>query len=778
MQRLLFSFFLIGFCSVFLLSNSFGQCAAMQPVNLGLDTTLCTGQTILLNAATTGPYNSYLWNNNSTSSIRLVNTAGTYWVKVTNLGTDLIVNGDFEQGNTNFTTSYSLGIGGPWGLVSDPGTYAIVNSPNAAHNNFTPCQDHTSGPGTQMLVVNGSGTANTNVWCQNINVSPNTDYQFGAWITNALSDPNVAQLQFSINSVNLGPIFSTSTVGCDWQQFFQTWNSGLNSSAQICINNQNTSGGGNDFVIDDITFRPICVDYDSVIVSYSAPPVVNLGTDQTICSNDSLQLNAQNPGMTYSWSTSATSQSIYVSAIGNYAVTVTNQFGCSASDNINLNTEQIKNAGGDSSAVVCETLGVFNLNQLLSSNATITETWIDPQNSFGANLTFIGLLSTAGLNGSFNVAYVVDGTSCPDDTSQFNIQINQQPIAAPSFNLTLCNTINEIVDLDNSIAGNTITNPPFWLETSLIPSSQFDAPTGQLNLGNLPGGNYEFAYVFPADSMCSSDTTFATVQITENPIIQFSANTVKGCVPLEVDFNNESITVPNSTFSWNLGDGTFASNPTSVNHTYTSAVCFDVSLTITANNLCTRTLTIPQMICVDPLPIAAFDFSPQQIFSIDPVVNFDNNSTTNAFNYWNFGDGFSSTETQPTHQYPLGEAQNYIVELIVVSDQGCSDTISKIITIKDQLLVFVPNTFTPDGNEFNNEFRPIITSGIDTESYELYIYNRWGQLVFESSDLAIGWDGNYQGKLVQEGIYTWVIYYKFEDSDAKEVLTGNITLLK
>jgi len=116
--------------------------------------------------------------------------------------------------------------------------------------------------------------------------------------------------------------------------------------------------------------------------------------------------------------------------------------------------------------------------------------------------------------------------------------------------------------------------------------------------------------------------------------------------------------------------------------------------------------------------------------------------------------------------------------LIVVSDQGCSDTTSKIITIKDQLLVFVPNTFTPDGNEFNNEFRPIITSGIDTESYELFIYNRWGQLVFESSDLAIGWDGNYQGKLVQEGIYTWVIYYKFEDSDAKEVLTGNITLLK
>lgn len=124
------------------------------------------------------------------------------------------------------------------------------------------------------------------------------------------------------------------------------------------------------------------------------------------------------------------------------------------------------------------------------------------------------------------------------------------------------------------------------------------------------------------------------------------------------------------------------------------------------------------------------------------------------------------------------DAQNYIVELIVVSDQGCLDTTSRLIVVKDQLLVFVPNTFTPDGDEYNNVFMPIISAGIDFKSYELYIYNRWGQLVFESRDLGIGWDGNYNGQLVQEGIYTWVIYYKLEDSDAKEVQTGNITLMK
>lgn len=217
MQRFLLRFFFTALSVVFFAFNSKAQCADMQPVNLGPDTTLCTGQTILLNAAATGPYNSYLWNNNSTSSIRLVSTPGTYWVKVTNLGTDLIVNGNFEQGNTNFTTDYALGTGGTCGLVSNPGTYAIANSPNAAHSNFSSCQDHTPGAGTQMMVVNGSGTANTNVWCQNINVTPNTDYQFSAWAVNALNDLNVTQLQFSINSVNLRPIFSTPTIGCSWQ---------------------------------------------------------------------------------------------------------------------------------------------------------------------------------------------------------------------------------------------------------------------------------------------------------------------------------------------------------------------------------------------------------------------------------------------------------------------------------------------------------------------------------------------------------------------------------
>lgn len=262
------------------------------------DTTLCPGQTLVLNAASAGTYDSYLWENTSTNPTRTVNAAGTYKVKVTILGNNQIVNGDFEGGNVGFSTDYVLGTGGTWGPLSNPGTFAITNSPSAVHNNFSFCNDHTPAPGTQMLVVNGSGTPGTNVWCQTVPVQPNTDYQFGTWITNALNETNVGQLQFSINGGALGNVFSTSPTGCNWQQFFQVWNSGSATTANICILNQNTNQGGNDFAIDDITFRPVCYSTDSIVVSYSTLPVVNLGIDTNLCTGTTLTLDAQNAGDT------------------------------------------------------------------------------------------------------------------------------------------------------------------------------------------------------------------------------------------------------------------------------------------------------------------------------------------------------------------------------------------------------------------------------------------------------------------------------------------------
>ncbi|MNY43485.1 hypothetical protein D3C86_1784470 [compost metagenome] len=118
------------------------------------------------------------------------------------------------------------------------------------------------------------------------------------------------------------------------------------------------------------------------------------------------------------------------------------------------------------------------------------------------------------------------------------------------------------------------------------------------------------------------------------------------------------------------------------------------------------------------------------------------------------------------------------MELIVISDQGCRDTTYRIIVVKDQLIFYVPNTFTPDGDEYNNVFLPIMTAGFSPATYEMYIYNRWGELIFESNDTQVGWDGTYHGSMVQTGLYTWVIRFKDDNNDEKYEYAGHINLLK
>lgn len=176
---------------------------------------------------------------------------------------NLIVNGDFSAGDSGFTTDYSPGSGGSFGILSSEGEYTVSTNSRLTHNNFANCPDHTGGG--NMLVVNGSGTADDNVWCQNVAVLPNTRYSFNAWLMSVVS-ANPAQLQFSVNGAPLGAGFNASSSVCDWQQFSETWMSDAATTAEICIVNQNTDPSGNDFAIDDLFFGPVCVQTDVVTV--------------------------------------------------------------------------------------------------------------------------------------------------------------------------------------------------------------------------------------------------------------------------------------------------------------------------------------------------------------------------------------------------------------------------------------------------------------------------------------------------------------------------------
>ncbi|WP_159038645.1 gliding motility-associated C-terminal domain-containing protein [Brumimicrobium mesophilum] len=337
---------------------------------VGNDSTLLCGETYTLQA--NQGLNSYAWSTGSSQSSITVSTSGTYTCVASELGPELVVNGDFSAGNTGFSTGYIVGTGGAFGQLSNPGTYAINTSPSLVHNNFSVCSDHTTSGVGNMMIVNGANNSGTDVWCQTITVTPNTDYQFSAWIANALNDPNVAQLQFAINGTNLGSPFSTSTTACTWNQFFENWNSGANTSIEICVTNLNSTGGGNDFSIDDISFRPVCTYTDQVTVTIPPNPVIQTIANQTICEGDNVDLTASSvsPNLTYDWTPGGAGASINVSPTQttSYSVIGTDANGCVSNPQtvvVNVNPLPTLTFTGDD--VICEgTAGSITVTSSIS----------------------------------------------------------------------------------------------------------------------------------------------------------------------------------------------------------------------------------------------------------------------------------------------------------------------------------------------------------------------------------------------------------------------------
>ncbi|MCE2711449.1 MAG: choice-of-anchor L domain-containing protein [Cryomorphaceae bacterium] len=174
-----------------------------------------------------------------------------------------------------------------------------------------------------------------------------------------------------------------------------------------------------------------------------------------------------------------------------------------------------------------------------------------------------------------------------------------------------------------------------------------------------------------------------------------------------------------------------------------------------------------------------FVVRPNADFVITSSTLFDNlpitfqNLTTNGETYsWEFGDGNSSTVVHPNNIY--AEPGTYIVTLIATDEKGCMDTIAKPITIEEGYYVYIPNTFTPDGFRFNNVFE---ASTVGVQTLNVKIFNRWGELVFESEERDFQWDGTYRGAPVQDGTYIWKIRY-FTNSGREILTTGHINCIR
>jgi gliding motility-associated-like protein len=242
------------------------------------------------------------------------------------------------------------------------------------------------------------------------------------------------------------------------------------------------------------------------------------------------------------------------------------------------------------------------------------------------------------------------------------------------------------------------------------------------------------------------------------------------CVGEKISITNNS--VGGISFSWDFNNGQTSNVYSPLDQTFTTTGVKTIKLVVTENSPgCNISDNTAKTLVVLSAPDAKFDFSPKSSIENTPF-SFINQSTGATRYMWNFGDGVTSTLTQPIHQY--SKSFTFDVSLAAYNSFGCSAIytlpVSPIITE----LLEIPNAFTPNDDGKNDIFLPKIF-GID--DMNLKIYNRFGQLVFESYNPSFGWDGKFQGAPQPIDVYAYTLIVKFADGRT-ESRKGSVTLIR
>ncbi len=472
--------------------------------------------------------------------------------------------------------------------------------------------------------------------------------------------------------------------------------------------------------------------------------------------NGEIQLSPSPLGnYTFSWTPNVSSNnSANNLAAGNYHLSITKD-GCEKdtiieilpSDGINLQIQE--------TPVNCSTNTGLIVATISNGNSPFTFIW----NDGSINDSII-----TGANQNYLLT-VTDNNGCTVSDSIHTI--------SPIYPLASANSTSEICVGDNlSLTAQSSNLPNIsynWSGPNNF-SSNLQNPTIQ-NSTNANSGNY--VLTVNSNNCISYDTI--SILLKPLPILNFTSNLEEGCQPLNITFTNNS--TPNTaSIKWNFGDGNESNENTSIDHIYMNEGSYSIQL-IGENNGCIDTLVKSNYILAHPKAKALFHTTQLNATIDAPSFQIINESLDATSYDWSFGDNTHSNLLNPSHTYKP-EAGFHEIILIANNQFNCPDTFNLSVEILNPLIFFIPNTFTPDGDQFNQIFKPIFTSGFDEKSYELTIFNRWGEIIFETKDYHIGWDGTINNQISQDGTYTWNLNFKDAYNDNKYHYNGHVNLIK
>ena len=502
----------------------------------------------------------------------------------------------------------------------------------------------------------------------------------------------------------------------------------------------------------------------TIIIDAYTPTFTVAGTDPTTCGGTDgyITISGLDPNTDYDlgYNGNATNP-ITTDGAGEYVI---NNLSAGSFSNFAINP---------TSCDLCVETVNTNIN-LVDPNAPPVDAGPDQTICIGETVTL-----TATNPNNANISWdsgVTDGDSFAPPVGTNNYTVTAEEAGCTSTDLVVV-TVNP---LPNVNAGNDIficDGESVTLSGSGADSYTWDNGVND-GVSFTPGTTTTYTVTGVSTEGCSA-TDDLMVTIYDNPAVDFEADVTEGCIPQEVNFTN--LTSGNSDVcTWEI-DGTTINDNCSPSYTFTNPGCYSVSLTVTSDDGCTDSYTETNYICIDDYPVADFSADPNELTRLENEVNFENQSTNAETYAWNFDDGETSTATHPSHTFPGEEEDEFLVELIATSQYGCEDTAYQKILMREELLYYVPNSFTPDRDQFNEKFKPVFTSGFNPQDYTLMIFNRWGEIIFESNHPEVGWDGTYGAdseEIVKDGTYIWKIEFKTKYNDERKVELGHVNVLR